>query len=230
MTTVIYWVELVERPPVTRPGSLNLTPRSLPNSMRYPPGHKAETRQRILSAAETAFKRKGFQGCGVDAVMAEAGLTAGAFYRHFESKEHLFAEVLSKALAANQEHREEGLDDLEGADWVEGLVRRYLSSEHHGQVEHGCPIPALASEVSRATPRTQQALHDGLEEWRDQIARRLPLPAEEASRLAHQLVATMVGAMTLARSLPPHSAQTFLTNTADEAVRSLRHRCSRTPE
>lgn len=198
--------------------------------MRYPPEHKEQTRRRILRAAETTFKRHGFQGCGIDAVMVEAGLTAGAFYRHFESKEHLFAEVLSTALAANQEHREEGLDELEGVDWVEGLVRRYLSAEHHGRVEEGCPIPALASEVTRATPRTQSALEEGLLEWREQIAVHLPLPPADADGVAQQLVATMVGAMTLARSLPTRSAETFLHQTADEAVRNLRYRCSRTHE
>ena len=66
--------------------------------MRYSKEHKEQTRQRILEAAGRVFRRGGYSATGVDAVMADAGLTAGAFYRHFDSKEHLLGEVMSVAL------------------------------------------------------------------------------------------------------------------------------------
>ena len=65
--------------------------------MRYPPGHKDETRRKILEAAATVFRRQGYHAGGVDQVMREAGLTAGGFYAHFPSKEALFAETLPHA-------------------------------------------------------------------------------------------------------------------------------------
>ena len=55
--------------------------------MRFPKDHKAKTREKILDAAATVFRRDGFAGAGVDAVMREAGLTAGGFYAHFPSKD-----------------------------------------------------------------------------------------------------------------------------------------------
>src|SRR5215510_6633107 len=66
--------------------------------MRYAKEHKAETRQKILEAAGRLFREHGYDGVGVDAIMAEVGLTAGGFYSHFKSKQALFAEAMSLAL------------------------------------------------------------------------------------------------------------------------------------
>jgi TetR/AcrR family transcriptional regulator, transcriptional repressor for nem operon len=55
--------------------------------MRYSQDHKQATRQRILEAAGRRFKEDGIDGAGVAAVMSDAGLTNGAFYAHFASKE-----------------------------------------------------------------------------------------------------------------------------------------------
>ena len=62
--------------------------------MRYPKDHIQKTRQAILDAAGRGFRRLGFHGGGVDAVMAEAGLTAGGFYAHFKNKDALFSEFI----------------------------------------------------------------------------------------------------------------------------------------
>ena len=57
--------------------------------MRYDKGHKESTRRRIIRFAAAAFKRKGLDGVGLAEIMRNAGLTAGGFYGHFSSKEHL---------------------------------------------------------------------------------------------------------------------------------------------
>src|ERR1700677_2038779 len=61
-------------------------------------GRRAETRERILTAAGHLFREHGIDGVGVDAVMKEAGLTHGGFYLHFPSKEALAAEVSQSLL------------------------------------------------------------------------------------------------------------------------------------
>src|SRR5437867_10469028 len=66
--------------------------------MRYDKGHKQATRQRILEAAGRRFKHDGIDGAGVAVVMSDAGLTNGAFYAHFASKEDLVANVLADEL------------------------------------------------------------------------------------------------------------------------------------
>ncbi|HNH84664.1 MAG TPA: helix-turn-helix domain-containing protein, partial [Acidobacteriota bacterium] len=68
--------------------------------MRYPANRKEESRQKILQAAARLFREHGYNGVGVDAVMAEAGLTPGGFYAHFPSKEALFAEALASSFKA----------------------------------------------------------------------------------------------------------------------------------
>ncbi len=59
--------------------------------MRYDSEHKKRTRQRVLSEAAAAIRAVGPDGIGVAGVMAKAGLTHGAFYAHFESKDDLVA-------------------------------------------------------------------------------------------------------------------------------------------
>jgi TetR/AcrR family transcriptional repressor of nem operon len=71
--------------------------------MRYPKDQKQATRQRILEAAGRRFKLDGIDGAGVAAVMSDAGLTNGAFYAHFPSKEDLVANVLAEQLRVQRE-------------------------------------------------------------------------------------------------------------------------------
>jgi AcrR family transcriptional regulator len=55
---------------------------------------QAETRRRLLDAAETVFLRRGLQGSSVEEIAAEAGHTRGAFYSNFKSKDELFVQLL----------------------------------------------------------------------------------------------------------------------------------------
>ncbi len=118
--------------------------------MRYAADRKEKTRARILGAAGKVFRREGYHGAGVDDVMAEAGLTAGGFYAHFDSKQSLLAEALEHAAAQAGERLVPSSERLSGRDWVEAFLGRYLSPEHCRGVEDGCPLAALVSEVARA--------------------------------------------------------------------------------
>src|SRR5438046_9566690 len=108
--------------------------------MRYSKDHKRETRQRILEAAGRRFKEDGIDGSGVAALMADAGLTNGAFYAHFASKEHLLATAVADQL---HERLERYRAAAPGRAGVERMVREYLSVEHRDNLEHGCPSGAL---------------------------------------------------------------------------------------
>jgi AcrR family transcriptional regulator len=55
---------------------------------------QAQTRERLLDAAERVFLRRGLQGSSVEEIAAEAGFTRGAFYSNFKSKDELFVELL----------------------------------------------------------------------------------------------------------------------------------------
>jgi AcrR family transcriptional regulator len=55
---------------------------------------RGTARQRLLDAAEHVLADHGYRGASVDDVAAEAGLTKGAFYYNFSSKEELFVSLL----------------------------------------------------------------------------------------------------------------------------------------
>src|SRR5437764_10554084 len=110
--------------------------------MRYPAGHKEQTRVKILRAAGKVFRRLGYHAAGVDKVMEEAGLTAGGFYAHFDSKQELLAEALTCAGAEAGRRHAAALEGLSGGEWLEAFLGRYLSVEHRGKWEEGCPLAA----------------------------------------------------------------------------------------
>ena len=147
--------------------------------MGYASDQKERSRRAILDAAGRRFRRHGYLGAGIDGVMAEAGLTAGAFYRHFASKEELLREVLRDALHEPPPQREQGLEALAGAQWVAGLIGNYLSQGHLEAVEMGCPLPALTPELARSNDAARAAFAEGLEVWKRQLAARLREDDEE---------------------------------------------------
>src|SRR4051794_24601751 len=98
--------------------------------MRYSKDHKEATRQRIVQAAGRRFKKDGIDGAGVASVMSDAGLTNGAFYAHFKSKEDLVANVLADQLRAQRNSFEAEVADRTG---LEAFIRAYLSPEHRDQ-------------------------------------------------------------------------------------------------
>ena len=69
---------------------------------RYGKQHKEATRRRIVEMAGRRLKADGIDGSGVATLMADAGLTNGAFYAHFASKEDLVAAAVAGQLRAQR--------------------------------------------------------------------------------------------------------------------------------
>jgi AcrR family transcriptional regulator len=69
--------------------------------MPYRPEHAAQTRARIVEAARRLFNRRGFEQVTIDQIMAAAGLTRGAFYHHFHSKNELYAAAVASFVTCN---------------------------------------------------------------------------------------------------------------------------------
>ena len=137
---------------------------------RYGTEHKQATRQRIIETAGRRLKRDGIDGSGVATLMADAGLTNGAFYAHFPSKENLVATAVADQL---REQRESLSAVAPGRAGVEQYVREYLSAEHRDNPGDGCPSAALLDEIGRCTDATRQAYTDGLLAVIDDVAARL---------------------------------------------------------
>src|SRR5437773_7338090 len=114
---------------------------------RYGNDHKQATRRRIIAAAGRRLKRDGIEGSGIATLMADAGLTNGAFYAHFDSKEDLVATAVAEQL---REQRERFSVQPPGRAGLEQIVRGYLSVEHRDNPERGCPSAALLDEIGRS--------------------------------------------------------------------------------
>jgi TetR/AcrR family transcriptional regulator, transcriptional repressor for nem operon len=167
--------------------------------MRYGKDQKQATRQRILEAAGRRFKQDGIDGAGVAAVMSEAGLTNGAFYAHFASKEDLVAHVLADQLRAQRHSFDAQPPDRAG---LEAFIRAYLSPQHRDQCADGCPSAALLDEIVRRPAATRQAFTAELLDTADDIASRLERTDAEAARTdALALFGFMIGTLQLARAL-----------------------------
>jgi TetR/AcrR family transcriptional regulator, transcriptional repressor for nem operon len=166
---------------------------------RYGKEQKEATRRRIVESAGRRFKRDGIDGSGIATLMADAGLTNGAFYAHFASKDDLIATVVADQLHAQGE-RLRALPSGEAG--LEQFVREYLSVEHRDAVQEGCPSAALLDEIGRAQRATKHAFTDGLLAYIDDIAARLA-PDDPQPARAHVLsvFAMMVGTVQLARAL-----------------------------
>jgi TetR/AcrR family transcriptional regulator, transcriptional repressor for nem operon len=187
--------------------------------MRYGKDHKQATRQRILEAAGRRFKEDGIDGAGVAAVMSDAGLTNGAFYAHFASKEDLVANVL-----ADQLHTQRHSFDANPADrpGLEAFIGSYLSPQHRDESAEGCPSAALLDEIARRPTATRQVFTDELMGVIDDIASRLdPTEAEAARTDALTLFGLMIGTLQLARALTDPDLSDQLLARGVETARKL---------
>lgn len=156
----------------------------------------ANTREKIIGAAAREFNENGIAGSGIAAIMEAAGLTHGGFYRHFESKEQLVAETVSKSLDRVSHSMESTLADKS----LDGKISAYLSRNGRNTAFEACPLSALGSELQHADAVTREIASEGVLRFVSVIESHLAdLPKNEARRKARAIVAAMVGGMMLSR-------------------------------
>jgi len=157
--------------------------------MRYPVEQTAAKHERIVKEASVLFRERGFENVSVAEVMKAAGLTHGAFYAHFASKEDLQAAAVAYGQKVSLERvRRNKIKKNKGS-----YADRYLSPRHRDHPGDGCTMAALGQEVARSTPELKAAFERGLEEI---------LSAEDGDRKeAIFEAAAMIGGIVLARAV-----------------------------
>ncbi|MFF3850361.1 TetR/AcrR family transcriptional regulator [Streptomyces sp. NPDC002328] len=183
---------------------------------RYGKEHKQATRQRIIETAGRRFKRDGIDGSGISTLMADAGLTNGAFYAHFASKDDLVATAVADQLRTQYANVIE--QAAPGIAGVEQIVRWYLSPQHRDSPDDGCPSAALLDEIGRCADEAKQAYTDGVLAVIDGIAARLaPADPRSVHTKTLSVYAMMVGTLQLSRALADRRLSDEL---LDEGIRN----------
>ncbi len=181
--------------------------------MAWPEEHKRQTRDRIVESAATALRAKGLDGVSIAEIMAEAGLTHGGFYAHFESKDELVDAALGRASRQTIER----LSDtrVPNDQRMDAVLDRYLSAAHAAHPEFGCPLAALGSELVRGSDRIRDGVATRVAQRIEWVRRLLP-EGEATEENATAIVATMLGGVLLARMVAPEKSDAVL-----EATRSF---------
>lgn len=189
--------------------------------MRYGKGHKEASRKRILEVAAKRFRKEGFAEVGIAGVMSDSGLTSGAFYAHFKSKEALVRDVLRETLDARKEALVKAVEA--GVPGLQASIRSYLSPEHRDSPEQGCPTAALVAEVARHPRATRSVYAARLVEFFDLMASQFTDPSEEVRRQqAASLFAFLVGTLQIARIVPEKAqSDAILTGGIETALSML---------
>ena len=182
--------------------------------MRYTKDHKQQTRTRIIDTAAKLFKEEGINAVGIAAIMKSAGLTNGAFYAHFSSKQALVEAVFVEELKHQLMTFESVPHDKAGLEFI---INTYLSAEHRIDCASGCPSAALIGDISRlhsdAKAIYMHSLTDVTEEIKDRIA-----PSQVDSTYA--LFGLLLGTLQMARSVSDESvAEAILASGRQAALR-----------
>jgi TetR/AcrR family transcriptional regulator, transcriptional repressor for nem operon len=189
--------------------------------MRYPRSHKAETRKKILGVAARLFRERGYDGVGVDAIMGEAGLTAGGFYSHFSSKEALFAEAMAAALDGGKALGAASRQAVAASDPLETLIKSYLSRKHRDMVADGCPLPSLTSDVTRGSRATRTRYERQFLNYLKGIESLMPQSPERARDRTLALIAQCVGGLMIARAVVDEDLSNQILKACRQAARKI---------
>lgn len=171
---------------------------------------KAAIRAEIVEHAARLFRLRGYAGTNIDDIMLAAGLTRGAFYAHFTSKDALFAEIVRMGHGL--------LPRLRAAEKPSSVLDEYLDRENLAAAAQGCALAALAGDVARAPLAARLAyanvLHGVIAELARGKKRSLDADATAVAILA-------VGAVTLARASGDTRLSDWLLRCARRATTTL---------
>jgi len=162
---------------------------------------KQASREEIVRCASERFRKDGLAAVGVRKLMADAGLTHGAFYAHFPSRAELVAAALDHAVGSTLVYLRAATDIAPEGGKLQALVHAYLRPAHRDRVELGCAASALAPEIAREDQDARD--HFGLRNRAiiDLVAETLPAGGNDRERhaWAQAVFASMLGTLQLMR-------------------------------
>jgi TetR/AcrR family transcriptional regulator, transcriptional repressor for nem operon len=185
--------------------------------MRYEKGRKEASRRRIMEVAAERFRRDGIAATGLAGIMNDAGLTNGAFYPHFPSKDALVRECVAAAMEGQANQLQERL----AAGGPEAAFAAYLSAEHRDTPETGCAFAALLPELARQPSETRSLYAERLLTMARQLAEALPPQTQDPEGVALGVYATLIGTLQLARAVEGTELSDRILAAGADAARAL---------
>jgi TetR/AcrR family transcriptional repressor of nem operon len=187
--------------------------------MRVSKAKAAENRQHILTAAARLFREQGVGATGVDSIAENAGLTHGAVYSQFGSKEAIATEAIRLALVQSK-HLWQRIAERKGEkDAFPAIVDQYLSPAHRDSAGRGCVFAALACEVARQPDSVRGVLTGEFKNALEFLAELNP--TEDSSNSYDDAIATfvsMTGALILARAINDRTLSNRILKTTAERL------------
>jgi TetR/AcrR family transcriptional repressor of nem operon len=171
------------------------------NAKQNSSSRKEITHARIVETAARAIRRSGYDGTGVADIMKEAGLTHGGFYAHFASRDAMLAEAADQAGAETLAIAERVFAEVPEDQALQALMNVYLSNEHMANIETGCSLAALGSEMPRQAKEVRKASTCRIKEMITLIKSRLSDRQSNTYEKALVMLSTMVGTLLLARAV-----------------------------
>ena len=189
--------------------------------MRVSRTKAAENRQTVIDVASRLFRDRGFDGIGLKDLMKGAGLTQGAFYKQFASKEDLAAQASRRAM----EHAFNRFSAAAAAnpdDPLGAAIALYLSTEHREERMDGCPVAALGSDAARQRAEVRASFEAGIREYLEILGLWVDEAEDkEPGGKAMAILSTMVGAVVLSRVINDEQLSKHFLHAAAKSVMAL---------
>ena len=187
--------------------------------MRVSRSQAAENRETVINVASRLFREHGFDGIGLKDLMKGAGLTQGAFYKQFASKEDLAAQASRRAMESAT-HRWSAATGAKPEDPLGAVIEFYLSMDHRGEKMDGCPIVALGSDAARQGTDVKASFEAGVKEHLEKLGDFIAgTTGQESDQKAMAILSTMVGALMLSRVVNDPGLARALLDAATNQVR-----------
>lgn len=182
--------------------------------MRYDSDHKDKTHRKIVKNASRQLRAKGLNTPAVTTLMKASGLTHGGFYRHFKSRDDLVVEAIDESLQGLRDRLISAANQAAPNEGWKAMVNTYLALESCDRPEVGCPIAALAPDMARTRPAVKQRISSAILTFRHAVLPFMPgrNPEEKAANFL-AIFSSMVGAITIARTMPDPALRQRILNT-----------------
>lgn len=188
--------------------------------MRVSRAQAEENRQTVIDVASRLFREHGFDGIGLKDLMEGAGLTHGAFYKQFASKDDLAAQATKRALESAS-RRWSAAAETNPKDPLGAVLAFYLSMGHRAERMDGCPVVALGSDAARQGADVKASFEAGITQYLDMLGPWIGSAKDKKSRAkAMAVLSTMVGAVLLARAVNDEQLSKQFLQAGAEGVRA----------